>query len=166
MQQTTFTPEKEPRVPQPAPPRPATPRPAPPQPAQQQPAPQQPVSVSPKTLYVGDSISNNVRIDALEKGTKTKFIRAKAYASIYDTVSNVAKKAAKIPEANFSKIIPEKLQNDDFENLVVQAGSVDVTNLKTNVEPSKHTEYFKQEAVISAKICFQLLRIQPRFIQI
>ena len=97
-----------------------------------------------KTLYIGDSISSNVRIDTLEMATKTEITTAKAYSAIYDTVSNVAKQAAKIPEANFSKVIPTKLKTEAFENLIIQAGSVDITNLRTNVEPSKHAEYFKK----------------------
>ena len=42
----------------------------------------------------------------------------------------------------------------EFENLIIQAGSVDITNLKTNVEPSKNSEYFKQVAVMSANNLF------------
>ena len=87
--------------------------------------------------------------------TKTKIKTAKAYSAIYDTVSNVAKKAAKIPDANFSQVIPTKLETEEFENLIIQAGSVDITNLRTNVEPSKHAEYFKQETVQSAKNLFK-----------
>ena len=159
MQQTTSAPDKEPRVPQPTPP----PRPAPSSTSRaQSQSKNNHFDQERKTLFVGDSVSNAVRIDALEKGIKTKVTRAKAYASIHDVVSNVAKKAAKIPEANFSKIIPEKLQNDAFENLIVQAGSVDITNLKTNVQPSEHTEYFKQEAVISAKNLFSVVENSAR----
>ena len=159
MQQTTSAPDKEPRVPQPTPP----PRPAPSSTSRpQSQSKTNHFDQERKTLFVGDSVSNTVRIDALEKGIKTKITRAKAYASIHDVVSNVAKKAAKIPEANFSKIIPEKLQNDAFENLIVQAGSVDITNLKTNVQPSEHTEYFKQEAVISAKNLFSVVENSAR----
>ena len=39
--------------------------------------------------------------------------------------------------------------------MIIQAGSVDITNLRTNVEPSKHAEYFKQETVQSAKNLFK-----------
>ena len=119
------------------------------------PLPVRPQEVSkPKTLYIGDSISSNVNIDALEKATKTQFITAKAYSSTYDTVTNVAKHAARFPKANFTAVIPDKLQNEEFENLIIQAGSVDITNLKTNVEPSKNSEYFKQVAVMSANNLF------------
>ena len=110
----------------------------------------------PKTLYVGDSISGNVDIDTLEKATRTKFITAKAYSSTHGTVSNVAKHAPRFPQANFSSVVHEKLQTEEFDNLIIQAGSVDITNLKTNVEPAKNAEYFKQEAVMSAKNLFSV----------
>ena len=40
--------------------------------------------------------------------------------------------------------------------LVLQAGSVDITNLHTEDEPAKHMEYFRQEAVKSAKNLFKV----------
>ena len=107
-----------------------------------------------KTLFVGDSVRGNVRFDVLEKATNTKMKAAKAYSSIHDTVSNVAKSAARFPDANYSSVIAEKVQDDEYDNLIVQAGSVDITNLKTDIEPSKHSQYFQQEAVISARNLF------------
>ena len=85
---------------------------------------------------------------------KSKIVSAKAYSSIHDTVANAAKYAAKFPESNFTSVIPEMLKSDKFDNLIVQAGSVDITNLKTKVQPTKHFEYFRQETVISAKNLF------------
>ena len=38
--------------------------------------------------------------------------------------------------------------------MVVQTGSVDISNLKVDVDPEKHLEYFRQEAVMSAKNIF------------
>ena len=88
---------------------------------------------------MGDSISGNVNFDTLQEGIKCEIIAAKAYSSIYDEVSNVAKSAARYPHANFAAVIPAKLATDMFENLIVQAGSVDITNLKTKENPSKYS---------------------------
>ena len=147
MQSTVNMKQSEPDSPIKTPPQPNESTTPPPKRAQKE--------AKPKTLFIGDSISSNVRIDTLEMETKTKIKTAKAYSAIYDTVSNVAKKAAKIPDANFSQVIPTKLETEEFENLIIQAGSVDITNLRTNVEPSKHAEYFKQETVQSAKNLFK-----------
>ena len=108
----------------------------------------------PKTLYIGDSISANINFNAIKKGINSEIVTAKAYSSVNDTVSNAAKSAARFPEANFTAVIPAKLATESFDNLIVQAGSVDITNLKTKVEPTKHFEYFRQEAVVSAKNLF------------
>ena len=103
---------------------------------------------------MGDSISANVNFDVLEKGIKDKIVSAKAYSSIYDTVSNVAKSAAHFPEANFTAVIPAKLEKGNFEHLIVQAGSVDISNLNTKVDPTNHFDYLQQEVIVSAKNLF------------
>ena len=50
--------------------------------------PKQKQEVSHKTLFIGDSISGNVDIKALENATNTKFSTAKAYSTLNDTKSN------------------------------------------------------------------------------
>ena len=109
-----------------------------------------------KILFIGDSISGNVDMKALENSTQSKFVTAKAYSSIYDTVVNVAKQAARFPRANFADVVPAQLSKDNYNSLVLQAGSVDVTNLNTRDKPSEYIEYFRQETVISAKNLFQV----------
>ena len=105
----------------------------------------------PTTLFVGDSISANVDIKSLENATETKFVTAKAYCSIKDNVKNVAKYPAMFPNSNFTDVITSELAKDDYENLVIQAGSVDITNLNTQDNPLEYLEYFKQETILSAK---------------
>ena len=52
--------------------------------------------------------------------------------------------------------MPTQLAKDEFQTLVLQAGSVDMTNLNTRDSPTEYLEYYKQEVVISAKNCFQV----------
>ena len=111
---------------------------------------------APMILYVGDSISANVDFGALEVATQSEVVTAKAYSSIKDTVQNVAKQAAKFPASNFTEVVPAQLKKNSFKTLVLQAGSVDITNLNTKDEPTKHMEYFRQEAVKSAKNLFKV----------
>ena len=122
-------------------------------------------SEPPKMLYIGDSISANVDIGALEVATQAEFVKAKAYSSIEDRVSNVAKQAAKFPASNFTNVIPTELNKGKYQCLILQSGSVDITNLNTKDEPSNHIEYFKQETVRSAHNLFNAatngLRMQP-----
>ena len=44
-----------------------------------------PAPVQKKTLFIVDSISSNVSVDALENAKQSKFATAKAYSSIHDT---------------------------------------------------------------------------------
>ena len=114
-----------------------------------------PAPVEKKTLLIGDSISANVTVEALENATQSKFTTARAYSSIHDTEANTAKHAARFPLSNFADVVPAMLGKDDYQLLVLQAGSVDITNLKTKDNPSKYLEYYRQETVMSAKNLFQ-----------
>ena len=106
-------------------------------------------------LFIGDSISSNVHIKQLEAATKTNIVTAKAYSSIHDDESNIAKQAARFPNANFTDVVRTKLKNGNFKTLLLQAGSVDVTNLNTNENPEEYMEYFKQVAIMSANNLFK-----------
>ena len=63
--------------------------------------------------------------------TNTNITAFKAYSSIYDTVSNEVKTAAKFPNKNFTDVISTKL---------AKSGSVDISNLVTNKKPGKYVE--------------------------
>ena len=93
-------------------------------------------------------------LKTLENATQSRFIAVKAYSAIYDTVENAAKQAARFPRANFTDVIPAELKKDKYHSLVLQSGSVDITNLNTKDNPAEYIEYFKQETVISAKSIF------------
>ena len=78
-----------------------------------------------RILFIGDSISANIDINALENATQKGFVTAKAYSSVFDTVTNAAKKAARFPNSNFTDAIPAQLRKSKFHSLILQAGSVD-----------------------------------------
>jgi hypothetical protein len=88
----------------------------------------------PKLLFIGDSISSNIDMSPVSYATKTKIVTTRAYSSVHDTVSNVAKTAARFRKSKFT-----------------EAGSVVITNLKTKENPAEHMEYFRQETVKSAQ---------------
>ena len=105
-------------------------------------------------LYIGDSISANVDIGALQVATQSQFVTAKAYSSVHDTVSNVAKQAAKFPASNFTDVIPAQLKKGNYKCLILQAGSVESTNLNTKDNPEQHINFFRQETIMSATNLF------------
>ena len=102
---------------------------------------------------------------ALEVATQAEIVTAKADSSVYDTTKNVAKQPAKFPASNFKDVIPAELKKARYQSLILQAGSVDITNLNTKDDPAKYMEYFRQETVISAKNLFSAavnaLKVQP-----
>ena len=104
-------------------------------------------------------------MNSLEEATQAQFVTAKAFSSVYDNVSTAAKQAAKFPNANFADVIKAKMEKENFKYVVLQAGSVDITNLNTKDNPEQYMEYFRQEAIMSATNLFQAglnaLRVQP-----
>ena len=106
-------------------------------------------------MYIGDSISSNVDFGALGVTTQSEFVKVKAYSSVFDKVSNVAKQAARFPAANFTDVVPAELNKGRFNTLVLQAGSVDITNLNTKDNPKEYMEYFRQETILSAQNIFR-----------
>ena len=120
---------------------------------------------SSKILFIGDSIISSADVQKLEEATQAQFTTVKAYTAVHDTVSNVAKQAARYPSANFTDIVHKQVEKDDFKCLVLQAGSVDISNLNTKDDPEQYMEYFRQEAVMSATNVFNAginaLKSQP-----
>ena len=120
---------------------------------------------TPSVLFIGDSISANIDLDLLARATKAEFCQAKAYSSVKDTLSSVWKNAAKFPNSNFTEKVPAELQKGTFQLMVLQAPSVEITNLNTHINPSKYIKLFEQHTDLSAKNFFSVvensLKIQP-----
>ena len=118
-----------------------------------------------RILYIGDSISATADIKSLEVATQSKFVTAKAYSAVNDAVSNAAKQAAKYPSSNFTDVVKTQLGKEDYKYLILQAGSVDITNLNTKDNPEEYLEYYRQEAIMSATNIFNAgvnaLKSQP-----
>ena len=112
------------------------------------------ITQQPKILFIGDSISSHANIEMIAEATESKIVTTKAYSAVYDKESNIAKEAAYFPKTNFTDVVPAEVVKDDFEHLILQAGSVDISNLKTSQNAEIHMEYFRQQAVISAQNIF------------
>ena len=108
----------------------------------------------PKILFIGDSISGHADINVLANATQSNIVTARAYSAVFDDVSNKGKKAAYYPNKNFLQVVPSEVVKESFEHLIIQTGSVDISNLKTEVNPAEHIDYFKQETIMSAKNIF------------
>ena len=77
-------------------------------------------------LYVADSIGSHCDFQLIEEATGVDIITKKAYSSVEDM-------RAKWPEKNFKDVVPVQLAQGNYNHLVMQAPSVEITNLKNVV---------------------------------
>ena len=107
-----------------------------------------------ETLLVADSIGHNIQLSKVEKAMNTKVKAVKAYGAIKDVTGSRFKLPQRYPQANFTDVIPNELKKDDFECLIIQAGSVDITNLDTKNNANENIDSFKQETIKAATDMF------------
>ena len=80
---------------------------------------------------------------------------ARAYSTLEDASENESKEKTRFPEKNFDVVIKEELNKAPTDILILQSGSVDISNMKmTGDNPTKFSELFKQQAVVSATNLF------------
>ena len=107
-----------------------------------------------KILLVGDSISGQLHTKTIEVATNAKLRTAKAYSSIFENTEDKVRHAPRFPGKNFNDVIAKELNKEEVDVLIVQAGSVDITNMKTDGHYAEHVEHFKQQTVVSANNLF------------
>ena len=107
-------------------------------------------------LFIGDSITNTLDYNFVAQATTSRITRAKAYSSIREDIPTIAKQAAKYPHLNFTDVAKTELGKKQFETLILQSGSVDVTNLITRDNATDYFEYFNQETIKSAENLFKV----------
>ena len=99
----------------------------------------------PRVLVVGDSIAHNTHFNIAERVTHTTIKTSKACSSALDN-------AARFRNLNVTAVAKDELEKAEFDNLVLAAPTVDITNQDTsNVKPEDSTEVFKQKVEISCK---------------
>lgn len=106
-----------------------------------------------KILFVGDSIIDHANLDAIEKVSKCKVTKVKAYTAS-SNVANAHKFAPQQLQRNFLQVVPDEACKDSYEKLIVQTGAVDITNLEVVDNSDENLEFFKQETVKSARNVF------------
>ena len=106
-------------------------------------------------LFVGDSIAGTIHRPTIETAVNADVNLVKAYSSIYENTHTAAHKAPIFPTRNFEDVITNEMNNSKYDALMIQTGSVDVTNLKTEAPNAKeYLEYFKQKNI---NICTEYL---------
>ena len=107
-------------------------------------------------LFIGDSITNSLHTKVISQAANVEIRKVKAYSSVCDLEANVAKQAARFPNQNFTDVAQHEMERNQFDILMLQAGSVDISNLKTKDNPTNHFDYFHQQAVMSANNLFSV----------
>ena len=141
--------QPEPSIPEPS----CTPSPTPHRPTAPGPQTTTMSDEHPKMLFIGDSISANVDIAMVEKAINGRVETSRAYSSVFDNVGTRAKKASRYPAKNFKDIVPMEVKKEPYEYLLLQGGTVDITNHNTKDKPKELFNYYKQEVRFAAKIC-------------
>ena len=95
-----------------------------------------------KIAYITDSIGGNLHTKELEKLTKTKFKRAKAYAATKRSRSE----GFIFPDSNFTDVVPAVLAAEQPDVVIAMAPSVELTNPPA----AAAQEYASQEASCSS----------------
>ena len=104
---------------------------------------------------VGDSIAGSLHIPTIKTATKAEVKLVKAYSSSYENSDTPATFAPRFPAKNFTDVLKNELKKTKVDALIIQSGSVDITNLKTETSNAEqYLEYFKQKTVISANNLF------------
>ena len=105
--------------------------------------------------FVGDSIAHNIDTLKVEKATRSIITKKKAYGAKQDNVSF-------FPSKNFTNIVPELLAkkvketNMNYDVLLLQASSTDITNLDTSNHTEENMENLKQKAMASSENIFNV----------
>ena len=108
-----------------------------------------------KVCIVGDSISSNIDLNVIASAMRAEVTAVKAYSSTGNQEENEARYKSRFPDQNFKDVIEDKIRDDEHDILIVQAGSTDITDLKTGGDnPERFSEYYKQEVVMSATNLF------------
>ena len=119
-----------------------------------------------QVLLIGDSISGNINLDVIKKALSGNVRACKAYAATFDNSENEAKDASRFPFKNFKDVIQTEVKKEPVDYLLLQAGSVYITNLKTKDKPEEHSALYKQEVRNAAKNMFIRVGHQFAIIQI
>ena len=93
----------------------------------------------PKLTWVGTSISNALDKEKLEKDLNVDLTVVKAYC---------IEEEGRYKKKNFKAIVPEIVENEDVDTLVLQTGSIEITNIDTNkaaMDPNKDLADYQRE---------------------
>ena len=100
--------------------------------------------------WVGTSISNVLDHKKFEKDTNTNVNIVEAYGISEESQATFPNHTIRFPHKNFENIVPEVLDSHEVDVLVLEAGSMEISNIKVNeamMDTSKDIENYKKRVV-------------------
>ena len=85
---------------------------------------------------------------SLRRDTNTNIKFVKAFGITEEIKTPYPKEEFRYPNENFRKIVPEVLEDKQIDTLVMQTGSIEITNIKVNqaiMDTSKSIDEYKKE---------------------
>ena len=98
--------------------------------------------------WVGTSISKALDRKKFERDTNRNIKFVKAFGITEEIKTPYPKEEFRYPNENFRKIVPEVLEDKQIDTLVMQTGSIEITNIKVNqaiMDTSKSIDEYKKE---------------------
>ena len=117
-----------------------------------------------KIAMITDSIGGEkyVRHDLLEKVTKTKITKAKAYGPVMRT----RQEGYKFPDKNFSSVVPQVLASDNFDVAIMMAPSVILSNLPPHTPQEQAEEQAREGSQQMVKIATEAIKANSNLQQL
>ena len=91
---------------------------------------------------ITDSIAGKVHTEYLEKITKSKITKARAYGAVHKSKAE----GYKFPDKNFTAVLPAVLSKNNHSAAVLLAPSVHLTNLPTHTSDEQASEQAREAA--------------------
>ena len=85
-----------------------------------------------KVAWVGSSLSKVLDKRRFEADNNVELKIVKAYTIAEETEAAYPKEKIRFPERNFKKVVPEVLDDEGVDVLILQTGSIEITNINVN----------------------------------
>ena len=99
-------------------------------------------------VWLGTSVSKVLDKKKFEKDSKVDLKCIKAYSIKEDVETTYPKESFRYPQANFKRMVPEVLKNEEPDILIMETGSIEISNIKVNealMDTKKSIEEYKKE---------------------
>ena len=98
--------------------------------------------------WIGTSISKVLEKKKFENENNVKLKVFKAYSIAGETETAYPKEKIRYPERNFKKVVPEVLDDDDIDVVILQTGSIEISNINVNeavMDTTQDIESYKKK---------------------